>query len=154
MTAGLVGEVNEILAVSESIAPIPSSRYCGLKAICRSSPSKAASRISVAWASSDAPASSTSCPGLKARRTGVLRSATSATRLTASANELAGSSAVALNSLGSRDWYLGYSPLSSLVVVCRPVPAAVRGGRVVAAPRRDRHLTDGGGQCVTAHRSG
>src|SRR5215472_11923153 len=28
--AGLVGEVNEIRAVSESIAPMPSSRYCGL----------------------------------------------------------------------------------------------------------------------------
>ena len=53
----------------------------------------------------------------------MLRSATSATRLTASANEPAASSAVALNSLGSSAWYLGYSPLSSLVVVCRPAPA-------------------------------
>ena len=101
---------------------MPSSRYCGLKAICRSSPSNAASSTSVAWASSDAPASSTSWPELKASRTGVLRSATSATRLTASANELATSSAVALNSLGSSAAYLGYSPDSSRVVVCRPAP--------------------------------
>ena len=118
-----MGEVNEIRAMSESIAPMPSSRYCGLKAICRSSPSNAASRTSTACASSEAPASSTSCPALNARRTGVLRSATSATRLTASANGAAGSSAVALNSLGSSDWYLGYSPDSSRVVVCRPAPA-------------------------------
>ena len=123
MTAGLVGEVNEIRAVSESMAPMPSSRYCGLNAICRSSPSNAASRISTACASSDAPASSTSWPWLKASRTGVFRSATRATRLTASANELATSSAVALNSLGSSAEYLGYSPDSSRVVVCRPAPA-------------------------------
>ena len=136
----VVGEANAIRAMSESIAPMPSSRYCGLKAICRSSPSNAASRTSTACASSDAPASSTSCPELKARRTGVLRSATRATRFTASANEPTASSATALNSLGSSAWYLGYSPDSSLVVVC------LRAGEAdqAVAAQRYRHLRAGG----------
>ncbi len=90
--------------MSESIALSPSSRYCGLKAICRSSPSKLASSVSRAWASSPAPASSMSWPVVKVSRTGVLRSATSATRLTDSANGAAGSSATALNSLGRSVW--------------------------------------------------
>src|SRR3984957_11844031 len=88
-----------------------------------SSASKLASMPSSACASSPVPASSTSWPAENESRTAVLRSATRATRLTASANGAAESSATAFTCLGSSDSYRGKSPPSSRVVVRRPPPS-------------------------------
>ena len=123
ITAGLVGVVNEIRAVSESMAPMPSSRYCGLNAICMSSPSKLTLDRLARLCLVTGPGLEHDLARGEASRTGVFRSATSATRLTASANGAAGSSATAENSLGSSVWYRGYSPDSSRVVVLRPPPS-------------------------------
>ncbi len=88
-----------------------------------SSPSSSASRTSTAWASSPVPASRTSRPGVKDRRSGVLRSATRETRLTASTNSAFCTSATELKDSGSSLRYLGNSPSSSRVVVRRPPPS-------------------------------
>ena len=53
----------------------------------------------------------------------MLRSATRATRLTASTNGAVGTSASAVLSLGSSERYLGNSPSSSRDVVRRPPPS-------------------------------
>ena len=82
--AGLLGWVNDSRAYGVPSAPRPSSRNCGLKAISISSPVSEASIASEAWASSPWPASMTTWPSVNRSRTGVLRSATRATRLTAS----------------------------------------------------------------------
>ena len=78
-----------------------------------------ASTTSVACASSPVPASSRTSPSLKASRTGVLRSATSATRFTASMNDAVSTAATRRDSAGSSARYLGNSPSSSRVVVRR-----------------------------------
>ena len=122
-TAGRVGCVNENLAIGESMAARPSSRYPGLKAISNASPSTLHSTASLAWASSPAPARSTTSEPSKFRRTGVLRSATSDTRFTASASMAVSTRATDAASFGSRVRYFGNSPSRSRVVVRRPLPS-------------------------------
>ncbi len=101
----------------------PSSRYVGLNAIEMSSPLSPASSASAACASSPLPASRMTSPPEKLSRTGVLRSATSATRLTASTSAAVSTVATLEDSVGSSERYFGNSPSSSRVVVRRPAPS-------------------------------
>src|SRR5690606_36101100 len=123
MMAGLVEVVNCRWATSDSIALSPSSRKVELKAIWMSSPSRVALSSSTAWASSPVPASSTRRSLVKDSRSGVLRSATSETRLTASMNSFFWTSATELKDSGRSFRYLGNSPSRSRVVVRRPPPS-------------------------------
>jgi len=99
-----------------------------------SAPVRLASIASLAWASSPWPASIVSCPSVNFSRTGLLRSATSATRLTASTNEAVASTAAVSVVVGKIEVTLGYSPSSSREVVrrrpasnpIRPSPPPVR----------------------------
>ena len=108
----------------------------GLKAISISGPVRVASTASDAWASSPVPASIATCPSLKRSRTGVLRSATSATRLTASTRSLVHTTDSVSELDGKIDATLGYSPSSSRVVVCRwPASNPTRPSPPAAVPR-------------------
>jgi hypothetical protein len=86
------------------------------------SPSYAASIDSDACASSPAPASRTTWSASRLSRIGVLRAATSDTRLTASTSAVVLTSATEENSAGISERYLGNSPSSSRVVVRRVPP--------------------------------
>ena len=92
----------------------------GLKAIDSASPSNAISISSVACASSPTPASSVSAPGLKAKRSGTVLSATNATLRTESTKGATSTTAVALRSEGSRCRYGGKVPSSILDVITFP----------------------------------
>ena len=88
-------------------------------------------------------------PSLKASWTAVLRSATSATRLTDSISAALSTGAVVWCSLGNRLRTLGNSPSSSRVVVRRVPPAAEPSKPMMPSPRaaggqRDGDLAAGG----------
>ncbi len=93
-----------------------------------------ASIDSEAWASSPEPASSVSTPSEKASCTAVLRSATSATRLTDSTSASLSTSALVRCSAGNRLRTLGNSPSSSRVVVRRVPPAADPSKPMIPSP--------------------
>src|SRR5690606_31477129 len=97
----------------------PSDKNVGLKATTMSSPRRAATIASSACASSPVPASKVSWPSVKAMRTGVLRSATTDTRRTASISSLVRTVAWIGVSLGNSERIFGYSPLISKEVVRR-----------------------------------
>ena len=96
--------VNEIRTVSESTALMPSSRYCGLNAICICSPSKLASIASLACASSPVPASSRTSPGGEGQPDRGVPLGDQGDALDRVGERRAGSSATAENSLGSSVW--------------------------------------------------
>ena len=82
--AGLLEPVNEICTNGVPTACRPSAKKVGLKAIEIGSPFSSTSMVSVACASSPAPASSDTPPSLNSRRSGTVLSVTSATRRTES----------------------------------------------------------------------
>ena len=84
------------------------------------SPEKSAGTVSLARACPSVPASIVTFPFPNDRRTELPRSATSATRLTASASGTAGMSPRLPNSSGNLDMYLMYSPPIRRVVSRRP----------------------------------
>ena len=88
-----------------------------------SSPSKSAATVSTARARPSACASTTTRPGPNANCTGLARSATRDTRLTASMNGPAGTSARQPNSAGTLDRYRMHSPAMSRAVSRRPPPS-------------------------------
>ena len=90
-----------------------------MNAISISGPVSTASTASDAWASSPAPASMATWPSLNRSRTGVLRSATRATRLTASTRSAVLMTDSVSEVVGKIEETLGYSPSSSRVVVRR-----------------------------------
>src|SRR6056297_2389617 len=122
-TAGRVDWVKANCAFGESIAVRPSSRYPGLKAISMSSPVICASRASSAWASSPVPARKPTSLWAKVNRTGVFRSATRATRLTASTSAAVSTTAWVDDSFGNSERYFGNSPSSRREVVRRRSPS-------------------------------
>ncbi len=88
----LAGAEGGVPAAAVRAAARPSSRYWGLNAIADSSPEKSAATVSLARAWPLVPASMVTLPGSNDSRTELPRSATSATRLTASASGTAGMS--------------------------------------------------------------
>src|SRR6266568_3243480 len=141
-TAGLRGSVRDSTATGPSSAARPSSRYPGLKATCIGSPSYPASIASLARASSLPPASTTRPSSPNDSRTGVVRSATSATRRTTSTSAATCSRACASWWSGSRLRTFGKSPSSSRLVVRRgpptnpimPSPIPPRASATVTSP--------------------
>ena len=120
-----------------------------MKPVVMSSPSMVASIDSLAWASSPEPASRVSVPSLKASWTAVLRSATSATRLSDSMSEALSTVAVVWCSLGNRLRTLGNSPSSRRVVVRRVPPGPEPSKPMMPSPlppdgQRDGDLAAGG----------
>ena len=113
-TAGLVDVVNDSRTTGESDRAQPVEQELRVERDARSaSPSSERPSASEACASSPVPASSWSSPAPKDSRTGVLRSATSATRLTASTSARGVDDGDARDSAGSSERYLGNSPSSS-----------------------------------------
>ena len=94
-----------------------------MNAIWISGPLSVASTASEAWASSPVPASMATWPSVNFSSTGVLRSATSATRLTASSSAAVSMTASVSTEVGKIEVTLGYSP-SSRRVVARRWPAS------------------------------
>ena len=79
--------------------------------------------VSVACASSPAPASSDTPPSLNSRRSGTVLSVTSATRRTESKNGATSTTAVVVISVGNKWRYGGKVPSSILDVIVFPSPA-------------------------------
>ena len=103
------------------------------------SPFSKMSIVSVACASSPAPASSDTPPSLNSRRSGTVLSVTSATRLTESKNGATSTTAVVVVSVGSRWRYGGKVPSNMREVIDLPSPAkpAKRSFDVLGAKDRE-----------------
>jgi hypothetical protein len=106
----------------ELIAILTQAKKTGLNAIEIGSPFRSTSIVSVACASSPAPASSDTPPSLNSRRSGTVLSVTSATRRTESRNGATSTTAVVTESVGSRWRYGGNVPSNIREVIVLPSP--------------------------------